>query len=112
MPDKELYDGFNLLCGTAEEVWYFSNRDPSGTPRRLDRGHVYGLSNSLLDTPWPKVVRGKTLLEEAKVSRGQEESLYAILQDTTPCADEDVQVTGIYRTPTAHPHSCRLGATD
>ena len=46
-----LYNGFNLIVGSAEELFYLSNyRDgivkiPNG---------FHGLSNHLLDTPWPR----------------------------------------------------------
>ena len=48
------YAGFNLLVGDAGHLFYFSNR--SSLIRELTPG-VYGLSNHLLDTPWPKVTR-------------------------------------------------------
>lgn len=48
------YNGFNLVVGDAQGAWYAGNRD--GAPRALADG-VHGLSNHLLDTPWPKVVR-------------------------------------------------------
>ena len=54
------YNGFNLLAGDARELHWVSNRE--GRPRRLGPG-VYGLSNHLLDTPWPKVTAGKSGLE-------------------------------------------------
>jgi uncharacterized protein with NRDE domain len=54
------YNGFNLIAGTVNELYYVSNYKDGIT--RLDNG-VYGLSNHLLDTPWPKVVRGKEKLE-------------------------------------------------
>jgi uncharacterized protein with NRDE domain len=52
-----LYNGFNLLVGSPRELLYFSNRE--GRVRRLVPG-VYGLSNHLLDTPWPKVAQTKS----------------------------------------------------
>ena len=48
------YNGFNLLAGDARAVAWMSNRAPA--PRRSTPG-VHGLSNALLDTPWPKVGR-------------------------------------------------------
>ncbi|WP_443193611.1 NRDE family protein [Mycetohabitans sp. B46] len=56
------YHGFNLLIGdwTRRELIWLSNRDP-GPPRRLGPG-LYGLSNALLDSRWPKVERKKTNL--------------------------------------------------
>jgi len=59
-PQAGSYNGFNLLAGTLTEVWYLSNRE--SIPRRVERG-VHGLSNHLLDTPWPKVVDGRRRLE-------------------------------------------------
>ncbi len=53
------YAGFNLLCGDHESLWWYSNRD--GPPQRLAPG-IYGLSNDLLDTPWPKVQASKAML--------------------------------------------------
>ena len=49
------YSGFNLLLTDEDSLWYGSNR---ATPfaRPLPPG-VYGLSNELLDTPWPKLQR-------------------------------------------------------
>lgn len=53
------YNGFNLILGNVDELWYISNYKDGIT--KLDNG-LYGLSNHLLDTPWPKVVRGKMKL--------------------------------------------------
>jgi uncharacterized protein with NRDE domain len=50
------YAGFNLLLGDAGQLWWYSNR--GGPPQRLAPG-VYGLSNALLDTPWPKLQTAK-----------------------------------------------------
>jgi len=49
------YAGFNILCGDARELWYASNR-AAEFARPLAPG-IYGLSNRLLDTPWPKLTR-------------------------------------------------------
>jgi uncharacterized protein with NRDE domain len=50
------YNGFNLIVGDSAELVYFSNRERK--IRLLGPG-LYGLSNHLLDTAWPKVARGK-----------------------------------------------------
>jgi uncharacterized protein with NRDE domain len=54
-PQAPNYSGFNLLLADNDSLWYGSNR---ATPfaRALPPG-VYGLSNELLDTPWPKLLR-------------------------------------------------------
>ena len=51
------YAGFNLLVGDRHNLWYFTNSDAMD-PLCLPPG-IYGLSNAQLDTPWPKVERGK-----------------------------------------------------
>lgn len=56
VPRMADYAGFNLLLGNIGGVWYVSNREPA--PLQLPPG-LYGLSNGRLDTPWPKVERGK-----------------------------------------------------
>ena len=54
------YNGFSLLAMDGETLAFASNRSPG--VMRLGSG-VYGLSNHLLDTPWPKVTEGKAELE-------------------------------------------------
>lgn len=88
------YNGFNLLTGDAESLYYFSNR--GGAPERLGPG-VYGLSNHLLDTPWPKVARGKQTMAEA-VRKGdalRPESLIEMLFDRVRAADAELPDTGV-----------------
>ena len=50
------YNGFSLLATDGDTLAFASNRSRGVV--RLDPG-VYGLSNHLLDTPWPKVADGK-----------------------------------------------------
>lgn len=57
-----LYDGFNLIVGDRNQCWYLSNRNDS-SPIELQPG-LYGLSNSKLDTPWPKVGFAKEALQD------------------------------------------------
>ena len=59
VPRMAAYASFNLLLGNCIEVWYVSNRVT--VPVRLLPG-LYGLSNGRLDTPWPKLERGKAAL--------------------------------------------------
>jgi uncharacterized protein with NRDE domain len=95
--DAAQYNGFNLIAGDATEVVYFSNRE--GVARVLAPG-VYGLSNHLLDTPWPKVIAGKValgeLVRESAAPRLMDE-LFALLSDRTRPADELLPETGIGR---------------
>jgi uncharacterized protein with NRDE domain len=50
------YNGFNLIVGETNNLWYYSNYKEG--VEKLAQG-FYGLSNHLLETAWPKVVRGK-----------------------------------------------------
>jgi len=87
------YRPFNLLAGDRQEIAYFGSRE--GRVRRLPPG-LYGLSNALLDTPWPKVTSAKAalacLLRQEQVAS---EELFALLADRTPAPDVDLPDTGL-----------------
>lgn len=87
------YNGFSLIVGAGEDWLYFSNRE--GQVRRLGPG-LYGLSNHLLDTPWPKVKRGKQALAALLTTGGELETqaLFAMLADRTVAADAELPDTG------------------
>lgn len=91
------FSGFNLLVGEVNdrktEVFYYSNR--GDFVMKLNRG-LYGLSNHLLDTPWPKVVKGKSRFAELlQQSRFTHDELFRILADETLAADGELPDTGI-----------------
>jgi uncharacterized protein with NRDE domain len=96
-PGAPRYAGFNLLLNDADNLCYASNRAPEFS-RALPPG-VYGLSNLLLDTPWPKLtrVRGKFerwLTEQSASANAASEPLFAMLADRTrgpPDAPEPAQ---------------------
>jgi uncharacterized protein with NRDE domain len=89
----EKYNGFNLVVGDVEKLYWYSNR--GGEIHLLHEG-IYGISNRLLDTPWPKVVKGKRLLagilEEEEPSSDE---LFRLLQDREQPADELLPSTGV-----------------
>lgn len=91
-PHASRCNGFNLLAGDGETLWWSSNM--GGEPRRLEPG-VYGISNHLLDTPWPKVGAGKTALAQALDRLPDDEALFALLQDDGIHPDERLPQTGI-----------------
>lgn len=91
----ENYRGFNLLLGDAQGLHYYSNR--GAAPRRLAPG-LYGLSNHLLETPWPKVAEGKRAL--ARLLAGglpEEADLFELLADRTLAPDSLLPETGLSR---------------
>jgi uncharacterized protein with NRDE domain len=87
------YSGFNLLVGGTRALYYFSNRGPN--PRALAPG-VYGLSNHLLDTPWPKLARTRerfnALLSQPEIAP---EDLFAMLADREQATGTDLPSTGL-----------------
>lgn len=87
-PRLNRYSGFNLLIGDAERLYYIANR---ATPpaRELQPG-IYGLSNHLLDTPWPKLVRARARFD-ALITGDQfhSDELMAILTDREPASEND-----------------------
>ena len=54
--NAHLYNGFNLILGDKDNLYYFSNQNMELT--NLKPG-IHGLSNHLLNTRWPKVEKGK-----------------------------------------------------
>ena len=99
------YNGFNLLIAEGSAVWWLTNR---WTPKVGEDGvggavwwervvpGVHALSNHLLDTPWPKVERGRALMQQ--LLQGDPltpDSMLDVLIDRTPAADHDLPQTGI-----------------
>lgn len=84
------YNGFNLLVGESDKLYYYSN--VSGEMNSLPSG-LYGLSNHLLDTPWPKVVRAKNLLNNFD-KLNESETLQAFA-NTELAADHELPDTGV-----------------
>jgi uncharacterized protein with NRDE domain len=87
------YSGFNLLVGGTRALYYYSNRGPN--PRALAPG-VYGLSNHLLDTPWPKLARTRerfnALLSQQEIAP---EDLFTMLGDREQATGSDLPSTGL-----------------
>ncbi len=91
------YSGFNLiageLSGNRHELFYFSNR--GNDVQKLGPG-IYGLSNHLLDTPWPKVAKGKArftdLLSNGRLSLKE---FFEILADESLAGDIDLPSTSV-----------------
>jgi uncharacterized protein with NRDE domain len=88
------YNGFNLLVGDRSGLYYYSNR--KGRITTLKPG-LYGLSNHLLDTPWPKVEKGKAgmqvLLDNSQSN--QPENIFELLSDRSRPPDDRLPDTGV-----------------
>jgi uncharacterized protein with NRDE domain len=90
------YNGFSLIVGQSAEFCYYANLEPE--PRVLAPG-LYGLSNHLLDTPWPKVVRGKQALAQLMSDENgpDAERLFTILADRAPADEVELPDRGVGR---------------
>jgi len=91
--DGDRYQGFNLVTGTAGDLHCASNRSPGVVV--LESG-IFGLSNHLLDSPWPKVERTKARI--ADVLRDDivtPAAMLEVLDDRTPASDDELPDTGI-----------------
>ncbi|MCQ6263933.1 NRDE family protein [Alcanivorax sp. MM125-6] len=86
------YAGFNLLVGDRDRFWYLSNR---GAPPRAVAPGVHGLSNGLLDDPWPKVERGKARLTAALAEGAGLDALLQVVNDRHQPPDSVLPDTGV-----------------
>jgi uncharacterized protein with NRDE domain len=92
------YNGFNMLAldFAGGECFWVNNRKLY--PERIQRG-VFGLSNAILNTPWPKVqqlkARTKQAIQVAEDADDLSNRLFAALADPTPAPDEQLPQTGV-----------------
>ena len=116
-PRAGAFNGFNLIFGSAEALYYLSNRStadiypgpadirmpgtreseasstgggPSALSSRAIEPGLHGLSNEQLDTPWPKVVRAKQLFRNVVDDDGEPDldGLLDLLADSRPAPDD------------------------
>jgi uncharacterized protein with NRDE domain len=87
------YNGFNLIVGSPDALYYFSNY--KGIVEKVEPG-VHGLSNHLLNTPWPKVEKG---IEEMKIALSEDNpdtlTLFDILRNEQVAPDDQLPDTGV-----------------
>jgi uncharacterized protein with NRDE domain len=86
------YNGFNVLFSDGERLAVFES--VLGAGRELGPG-IYGLSNHLLDTPWPKVETAKSRMSKALSDLSSAAPLLALLRDDKPAPDAELPRTGV-----------------
>ena len=88
-----LYNGFNMICGDINRLFYYGNYNEG--IHEITNG-FHGLSNALLNTSWPKVDKGlkklKELLSNEIVSA---EDLFQTLYDDVKAPAHLLPDTGI-----------------
>ncbi len=86
------FNGFNLLVADGQQLCYFSNRGT--TPCCLPPG-IYGLSNHLLDTAWPKLTAAKAAFATALEALPAEAPFFDLLADREIVADAHLPASGV-----------------
>ncbi|MBI1769052.1 MAG: NRDE family protein [Bacteroidetes bacterium] len=87
------YNGFNLIVGNADGLFYLSNYKKGVS--KIENG-FHGLSNHLLDTPWPKVVNGKEMMKPLFVQEKIDaEKILNALRDEHQAPDNLLPDTGV-----------------
>jgi len=84
-----LYNGFSLIFSDGKRLGVYESAVGKG--RELGPG-IYGLSNHLLDTPWPKVINSKAQLMAAI---DDEQAALALLRDDRAPPDDQLPRTGV-----------------
>lgn len=109
--NSEAYGAFNLILGDFRTgVWNWltnylgsqhssvNSKFESGWESSTLRPGIYGLSNSALDTPWPKTLGLKEALKNALASPDEDAlqvALWRALQNSERAIDERLPSTGV-----------------
>lgn len=92
-PHARQYNGFSLIAGTVDSLHYLSNYKDGLI---LLNSGLFGLSNHLLETPWPKVEKGKKEIQQLLKSQVvHAEDLFKVLADESISADDILPDTGV-----------------
>ncbi|MCG2634049.1 MAG: NRDE family protein [Gammaproteobacteria bacterium] len=89
---SEPASGFNLLLANGAGLHYSNDLEPHS--QALTPG-IHGLSNAELNTPWPKVERGKRRLAAALDQPDPLPRLFQLLTDRESAPDHALPDTGI-----------------
>ncbi len=89
----DLYNGYSLIAGSFNDPWYYSNY--GNKIAQLGTG-LYGLSNALLNSKWPKIESGKAalapLLSKATLNKG---ALFDVMVNQQQADDNNLPSTGL-----------------
>lgn len=92
--EAHLYNGFNLIAGTLDKLWYFSNQIDVIT--EIEPG-IHTLSNAFLNTSWPKTDKAlsefRSILQ--KNSKADEKAIFKLLQNDEQYPDDQLPSTGL-----------------
>lgn len=86
------YNGFNLLVCDGETLACYNNI--AHQARVLEAG-IHGLSNHVINTPWPKVTTATHALDASLHVLPDTDALFNFLRDETIAEDSDLPDTGV-----------------
>ena len=88
------YNGYNLIVGDKTGMFYFSNI--KNKIEQIKPG-IHGLSNRFLNSPWPKLEKGKRTFEQ--IIQGKKElpidEIFRLLNDNSLPPDSELPDTGV-----------------
>lgn len=89
---KNSYNGFNLIFGSVETLFWFSN-----IKNRIEKikPGIHCISNKFLDSPWPKVILAKKLLKQIIGRPFTTQELFRILKNDSCPPDGHLPRTGV-----------------
>ncbi len=92
---SDKYNGFNLLYGQSDDLYYFNNIE--NRLQRVQPGY-HTLSNAFLDTDWPKSKQALNNFKEVIGSDPMDyDQLFTLLQNTKRFPDKLLPSTGLSR---------------
>lgn len=92
--ERDIYAGFNILVGNADQLLHYNNIENKIT--EVEPG-THSLSNDSLNTPWPKVVKGKERLDEYIMQENtlDPNQLFMLMENDELAPDSMLPETGI-----------------
>ena len=93
--NKGNFGGYNVIVGDGNQLFHYNN--VLNEMNEITPG-THSLSNHTLNTPWPKVAKGKKYLGEYVQSHPGEaaiDSLFDIISDQTMVDDMELPETGV-----------------
>ena len=93
--NKESYGGYNIVIGDGNQLFHYNNI--LDETNEIFSG-THSLSNHTLNTPWPKVEKGKKRLRDyacSTLGELQLDSLFNIISDQSKANDEELPNTGV-----------------
>lgn len=87
------FNGFNLITGSPDKLYHYSNETDKIT--KIEPG-IHGISNAVINTPWPKVEAAKSAFKNAISGEGVDESrIFKLLGNSQQYPEDQLPKTGL-----------------